>query len=91
MCLALDQARQLGFIGKSCVHPRQVALANAAFRPTDEEIAHALKVLVSTHQSHSQGAGAWVVDGKMIDAPFVRRAEAIVALARKLGLPEVKP
>ena len=79
-------ARQLGFLGKSCIHPRQVALANRSFRPSDEELAHAFRVAEAARTAQAQGVGAFVVDGKMIDAPFVQRAEAIVALARRLGL-----
>lgn len=85
------QARQLGFIGKSCIHPSQVALANAVFQPDAGEIAHARRVVEAAHQADAQGVGAYVVDGKMVDAPFVRRAEAILATARKLGLAEVAP
>ena len=79
-------ARRLGFLGKSCIHPSQVPLANAVFRPTDEEIAHAVRVLEAAHGADAQGVGAYVVDGKMVDAPFVRRAEAIVQTAIRLGL-----
>jgi citrate lyase subunit beta/citryl-CoA lyase len=79
------QARQLGFIGKSCIHPSQVALANAAFQPTREEIEAALRVVAAAHIADATGVGAYVVDGKMVDAPFVRRAEAIVAAAARLG------
>ncbi|XAH21261.1 CoA ester lyase [Xylophilus sp. GW821-FHT01B05] len=79
-------ARRLGFMGKSCIHPSQIALANAAFRPTDAEIAHALKVLEAADAADAGGVGAWVVDGRMIDAPFLARARAIAASARRLGL-----
>ncbi|OZI38692.1 CoA ester lyase [Bordetella genomosp. 10] len=79
-------ARRLGFLGKSCIHPSQVALANQAFRPSDEEIAHAQRVVEAAADARARGVGAYVVDGKMIDGPFVRRAEAVVALARRLGL-----
>lgn len=81
-----EQARALGFLGKSCIHPSQVALANAAFRPTEAEIAHAQRVVAAARVAGAQGVGAYVVDGKMVDAPFVRRAEAVLATARKLGL-----
>ncbi len=80
------QARDLGFIGKSCIHPRQIALANAAFRPDDEEIAQALRIVAAARTAQAEGVGAFVVDGRMIDAPFVRRAEEVVALATRLGL-----
>ena len=79
-------ARRLGFIGKSCIHPSQVALANEAFRPDDAEIAHALKVVAAARAAQASGTGAFVVDGRMIDAPFVARAEKTVAVARHLGL-----
>lgn len=79
-------ARRLGFAGKTCIHPSQVALANEAFRPTDAEIAHALKVTAAATDAEARGAGAFVVDGRMIDRPFLSRAEALVAMARRLGL-----
>src|SRR5687768_2701850 len=79
-------ARRLGFAGKTCIHPSQVALANEAFRPSDAEIAHAVKVTAAATDAEARGAGAWVVDGRMIDRPFLKRAQAIVATARRLGL-----
>lgn len=86
-----QQARSFGFLGKSCIHPKQVALANAAFRPSDEEIAHAQRVVAAANSVGSQDIGAYVVDGKMIDAPFVRRAEAILAIAAQFGITGLKP
>ena len=68
------------------VDPSQVAIANDVFRPTEAEIAHALKVVEATREADAQGVGAYVVDGRMIDLPFVLRARAIVASARGLGL-----
>lgn len=81
-----EGARRLGFLGKSCIHPTQVPLANAVFRPTDAEIAHSLKVVEAAHEAKEKGVGAFTVNGKMVDAPFIRRAEEILALARRLGL-----
>lgn len=81
-----EMARRLGYIGKSCIHPTQVPLANAVFRPTDEEIAHALRVVAAARVASEKGVGAFTVDGRMVDAPFIRRAEHVLALARKLGL-----
>ena len=79
-------ARRLGFAGKSCIHPSQIALANEAFRPADEEIAHSLRVVAAAADAEAQGLGAFLVDGRMIDRPFLLRARAIVAIARRLGL-----
>jgi citrate lyase subunit beta/citryl-CoA lyase len=77
-------AKRLGYIGKSCIHPNQIALANEVFRPTDEEIAFARRVVDAAKQAN---AGAFTVDGRMIDAPFIRRAEAVLAIARQLPPP----
>jgi len=74
-------ARRLGFLGKTCIHPRQVALANAAFEPDEAEVAHARRVVAFAQTAAGQGQGAFVVDGRMIDRPFLKRAEAIVAAA----------
>jgi citrate lyase subunit beta/citryl-CoA lyase len=81
-----EMARRLGYIGKSCIHPTQVPLANAVFRPTDEEIAHSLRVVDAARAAVEKGAGAFTVDGRMVDAPFIRRAEHVLSVARRLGL-----
>jgi len=73
-------AKRLGFIGKSCIHPGQIALANEIFLPGDEAIAFARRVVDAAAQT---GAGAFTVDGRMIDAPFLKRAHAVLAMARK--------
>lgn len=75
-------ARNLGFLGKSCIHPSQIALANAAFQPTPDELAHAQRVVEAADEADARGVGAYLVDGKMIDAPFVQRARAILAQVR---------
>lgn len=65
-----DAARALGFAGKSCVHPRQVAWANAAFAPSVEEVDAARRTVAAAEGS----AGVYAVDGRMVDAPFLARA-----------------
>lgn len=79
-------ARQLGFLGKSCIHPSQVPLANAAFQPGAQEIDHARRVVAAADQAEAAGIGAYVVDGAMVDAPFVQRARQLLAQAQRLGL-----
>jgi citrate lyase subunit beta / citryl-CoA lyase len=78
-----EAARRLGFIGKSAIHPSQVPIANEVFQPTADEIAHALKVVEAAKEAARRGVGAFTVDDQMVDAPFVRRAEAVVALAQR--------
>lgn len=78
-------ARRLGFLGKTCIHPSQVALANEVFRPSDDELAFAQRVVAAAEEAGRQGVGAFTVDGSMIDAPFLRRARALAAVARQLA------
>ena len=80
------RARDLGFVGKSCIHPSQIAVANEVFCPTAAEIAHAQKVLAAVAAAEVKGLGAYVVDGKMVDGPFLTRAATVLAAARRLGL-----
>jgi citrate lyase subunit beta / citryl-CoA lyase len=76
-------ARRLGFVGKSCVHPRQVPLANAAFAPSEAELAAARRIVEAAHAASTQSRGAFVVDGRMVDLPFLKRAEALLAAAAR--------
>lgn len=77
-----EMARRLGYWGKSCIHPSQIAVANEVFQPRDDEVAYALRVIEASHQAQARGVGAFVLDGRMIDGPVVRRAEAVVAMSR---------
>ena len=78
-------AQRLGFAGKSCIHPSQIALANAAFRPSADEVAHAQRVVVAAADAAARGVCAFVVDGRLVDGPFITRAEHTLAIARRLG------
>lgn len=70
--------KRLGLGGKMCIHPKQLALVNACYRPTEAELAWARRVL----QAANAAAGAAIaLDGKMVDRPVVLRAERIVACA----------
>jgi citrate lyase subunit beta/citryl-CoA lyase len=74
-------AKRMGYIGKSCIHPTQIAVANEIFRPSDEEIAFARRVVETADKT---GAGAFTVDDRMIDAPFIKRARAVLGIAQQL-------
>jgi citrate lyase subunit beta/citryl-CoA lyase len=76
-------ARSLGFLGKSCIHPSQVAMANDVFRPGEAEIEQARRVLEASRDAVANGAGAFVLDGRMIDTPDIRRAELVLAASRR--------
>nr|WP_275404256.1 CoA ester lyase [Pseudonocardia acidicola] len=70
-----EQARALGYPGKICLHPEQVALANRVFTPSAEEIAHARAVLAASVD------GVGLLNGEMIDDVHVRMARATLARA----------
>jgi len=74
----LTDARALGFAGASCIHPDQIAVANQVFSPTAEEIDYANFVLAAVDEASRSGNAVAVLNGKMIDAPFVLRAKAIL-------------
>jgi citrate lyase subunit beta / citryl-CoA lyase len=76
-----EAARRHGFAGKTCIHPSQVAAANAAFMPTPSEVAWSRRILEAAAEAQARGLGAILVDGRMIDPPFLARARATVALA----------
>lgn len=84
--LDAQAAYRLGFAGKSCIHPSQVGLANAVFRPSDHQIQQALRVVQAAQDNLARGVGAFVVDGQLVDGPLITRAERTVALARLAGL-----
>ena len=73
-------------LAKAAIHPSQVAMANEAFRPSDEAIAHAMRILEAAQEAKAKGIGAYVVDGKMIDPPFYHSAVKLVENAKRLGL-----
>ena len=75
---AAARARGLGFAGKLCIHPMQVAAVNAAFSPSGEELAWAHRIVEA-----STAGGALRVDGHMVDAPVIRKAQAILARAKE--------
>ncbi len=70
------RARRLGFGGKLCIHPRQVAVVNACFTPSADEVAWARRVIEADANA---GGAAVAVDGKMVDRPVVLRAQAILS------------
>jgi citrate lyase beta subunit len=75
-------ARALGFDGKQCIHPAQLATVNTIFRPTADELAHARALLAQYAAAEAAGAGAAGVDGVMIDAANLRMARATLARER---------
>ena len=76
-----EAARRHGFAGKTCIHPSQVGIANAAFLPRPDEVEWSRRILAAAAEAETRGLGAILVDGRMIDPPFLARARAVVALS----------
>ena len=76
------RARQLGFGGKLCIHPKQIAAVNECFLPTPEEISWARRVVEA---SAAARGGAVALDGKMVDRPIVLKAERILQESERGG------
>uniref|UniRef100_UPI000D35CC15 HpcH/HpaI aldolase/citrate lyase family protein n=1 Tax=unclassified Variovorax TaxID=663243 RepID=UPI000D35CC15 len=72
------RARDIGFSGTVCIHPRQVPVANAGFAPTEDELLWAQRVVAAAQQARSQGLGAISLDGRMIDRPVLERAKRLI-------------
>lgn len=77
----MRHARSLGFGAKMCIHPAQVAAVRAALAPSDQELAWAHRVLQAWQAS---GAGAFQLEGKMVDRPVVLKAQRIAAQAARI-------
>jgi citrate lyase subunit beta/citryl-CoA lyase len=75
------QGRALGFGGKLCIHPAQVALAHRAFSPTPEEIDRARRLLAAYEEATARGEAAIAFEGQMVDEPLARQARAVLATA----------
>ncbi|MBQ1316299.1 MAG: HpcH/HpaI aldolase/citrate lyase family protein [Lachnospiraceae bacterium] len=78
--------RNLGFDGKTVIHPRQVDVVNAAFTPSKKEINYALRVLAAVEEGKKQHKGAVTLGGDMIDKPMELRARTTLAQARAAGI-----
>ncbi len=74
----VERARRLGFRGKLCIHPRQIPIVNQGFRPSDAQVAWAKKVMAAAEAS---SAGAFRLDGEMVDRPMIDRARRILEQA----------
>ncbi|OYD15852.1 citrate lyase acyl carrier protein [candidate division WOR-3 bacterium JGI_Cruoil_03_51_56] len=75
------QAREMGFEGKGCIHPRQIPIVNLAFTPTSQEIEHAQKIVLAYEKALKQGRSVVSIGSKMIDLPVVHQAQRIINLA----------
>ncbi len=75
------QARDLGFDGKTLIHPRQIGPCNAAFSPTPEELAWARKVIAAFDLADNAAKGVLQIDGRMVERLHADMARQVVAIA----------
>jgi citrate lyase subunit beta/citryl-CoA lyase len=79
-------ARNLGFDGKTVIHPRQIDIVNSYFTPSKKEIEYAQRVLAAVEEGKRLNKGAVTLDGSMIDKPIELRALTTLAQARAAGI-----
>jgi len=75
------QARAMGYGGKLCIHPSQVAIANEAFLPSSEEMNRARRLLEAYDDAKAQGVASVAFEGQMVDEPVARQARRVLAQA----------
>ena len=79
------QARQLGFDGKTLIHPRQLEPCNRVFAPAQEEVDRSRRIIAAFEEATSQGRGVVTVDGRMIENLHVEEARRVLALAEAVA------
>lgn len=82
---ACEQGVQLGFDGKTLIHPKQIAAANEAFGPSEQQLAQAKKIHQAWVEAEAQGLGVVVVDGRLVESLHVDEALRILAIGDALA------
>jgi citrate lyase subunit beta/citryl-CoA lyase len=74
-----ERAAALGFQGKMCIHPDQIAVTNSAFSPSEQQLSWAKRVIAAFEQAEAQGLASIQLDGQFIDYPIVQRARQVAS------------
>ena len=82
MVIAAKQAKALGFSGKGSIHPKQIPLLNNVYTPTEEQVAHAKRIITTFEEADT---GLVVIDGKLIEKPVLRDMYRILAIAERVS------
>ncbi|CAG8745224.1 35229_t:CDS:10, partial [Racocetra persica] len=87
-----QEGREMGYLGKQAIHPRQIDIIQQMFLPDMQDVERAAHIVYGYEQHSKKGIGAFDLDGKMIDLPMVKWAERILARATTGGIiiPEIK-
>lgn len=83
-----ENVRNIGFQGKLCIHPKQIAHAHAVFTPTAHEVAYAEKVVAAFDAAEAEGSASIQIEGYFVDYPIVEKARRTLALARAIAAGE---
>jgi citrate lyase subunit beta/citryl-CoA lyase len=86
--VACRQGRDLGFDGKTVIHPEQIEPANAAFTPSAEEVARARRIITAYTQASAAGRGAVRIEGRLVEALHVEEAGRTLALVEAIAARE---
>lgn len=81
-----EYARSIGFNSKSSINPRHLPVIHQVFAPKEKEVRYALRVMEAKDLAEQEGKGVFSLDGKMVDAPIIARAQQTLNLAEALGL-----
>jgi len=81
---ACQQGIELGFDGKTLIHPKTIAAANDAFSPTEEEVTWARRIIDAHAQAAKEGQGVVLVEGRLIENLHVESAKGLVAMAEAI-------
>ena len=82
---ACAQGRELGFDGKTLIHPKQIAAANAAFGPDEAEVAQARRVIAAHERAEREGKGVVLLDGRLVENLHVAEARRTLAIAEAVA------
>ncbi|GAB3106599.1 CoA ester lyase [Aestuariicella hydrocarbonica] len=83
--LICEQGRNLGFDGKTLIHPNQIAVTNEVFGPEPQEVDRAERIIAAFTQAESEGKGVVVVDGKLVENLHVEEAKRTLAIAAAIA------
>jgi len=78
-------SKQFGFVGRFAIHPLQINVINESFSPSSECLDNARRIVEAFELAERQGTGAISIDGNMVDAPIVKRAQRILDLAQRIN------
>lgn len=78
--------KQLGFDGKSVIHPGQIDIVHKVYEPTKKEIDYSMRVLLAIEEAEKRGSGVVSVNGNMVDGPIVDRARRVIDIAKATGV-----